>query len=395
MFIKITKDIVVAAINDNETAQNLLRDMDFACHHGKHLILGDRDTLVLIKEHFADKYLALAKLFANISTLGALVNSLRWHVEFSLNEEESFIKEIGDVHIIVISKNDISLFQIFNECHLLVENLEDVQMYQHILDFYKRCNEKAHTYNNYYAILGGGSTTAMVLKHEMELRHSLVLCIVDSDKTYKEAQLKRTAKKVQEIYNNCPFKYNTCLYVLKDVMEVESLVPMSIYEEFCTPIEGDESQKELQSHFQLIKDIREKKEEYLDFFDFKVGLQSSHLVDESPQNINRQIIECIADQLKEPMIPNSARYKKIIEILSAKELALSPQEQEKYANKFMNSETYVHGLGKDILKKVLESCSNSLKNITKEQLTKTQNKIYEEIGSVMYCWTCAVEPQRL
>lgn len=395
MFIKITRDIVEAAIIGDELALNLLRDMDFACHHGKHLFLGDRETLVLIKERFADTYQALAKLFANISTLGAIVNFLRWHVEFALDKDVSFVKEEDGKHVIVISKNDISLFQTFNECHLLVENLEDVHMYQHVLDFYKRDKNIVHTFNNYYSVLGGGSTTAIVLKHEMESRHFLILCIVDSDKTYSKAQIKRTAQKVQEIYDMCPYKYNACLYVLKDVMEVENLVPIDIYEEFCTPIEGDGSKKEIHSHFQLIKSIKEKDEGYLDFFDFKIGLQSSHLVDESPQNTNRNIIESIAAQLNNPVSPNSEKYKKILEILSAKELALSPQDQEKLVNKCMSSETYVPGLGKDILRKVLESCSVSLNNITKEHLSETQYKIYEEIGNMMYCWTCAVEPQRL
>lgn len=395
MFIKITRDIVEAAIIGDELALNLLRDMDFACHHGKHLFLGDRETLVLIKERFADTYQALAKLFANISTLGAIVNFLRWHVEFALDKDVSFVKEEDGKHVIVISKNDISLFQTFNECHLLVENLEDVHMYQHVLDFYKRDKNIVHTFNNYYSVLGGGSTTAIVLKHEMESRHFLILCIVDSDKTYSKAQIKRTAQKVQEIYDMCPYKYNACLYVLKDVMEVENLVPIDIYEEFCTPIEGDGAKKEIHSHFQLIKSIKEKDEGYLDFFDFKIGLQSSHLVDESPQNTNRNIIESIAAQLNNPVSPNSEKYKKILEILSAKELALSPQDQEKLVNKCMSSETYVPGLGKDILRKVLESCSVSLNNITKEHLSETQYKIYEEIGNMMYCWTCAVEPQRL
>ena len=395
MFIKITRDIVDAAIGGDEMALNLLRDMDFACHHGKHLFMGDQETLVLIKERFAETYQALAKLFANISTLGAIVNFLKWHVEFALDQEESYVKDVDGKNVIVISKNDISLFQTFNECHLLVENLEDVHMYQHILDFYKRDKNIMHTFNNYYSVLGGGSTTAKVMKHEMESRHFLILCIVDSDKTYSEAQIKRTAQKVQEIYDACSYKYNTCLYVLKDVMEVESLVPLNTYEEYCTPVEGDGSKKELHVHFQLIKSIKEKNEGYLDFFDFKIGLQSSHLVDESPQNTNRKIIESIAAQLNNPVLPNSERYKKILDVLSAEELALSPQDQEKLANKCMGSETYVPGLGKDILRKVLESCSDSLKKITKEQLSKTQHKIFEEIGGLMYCWTCAIEPQRL
>lgn len=394
MYIKITRNIVDAAIAGDEGALNLLRDMDFACHHGKHLFMGDQETLVLIQKHFSRNFPTLAKLFTQIATLGAIANVMNWHVEFGLEEGESVVKENNGKHTIIISKNDFSLFQTFDECHVLVENLEDVQMYQYILDFYKRNNNLVHTYNNFYSILGGGSTTAMVLKHEMESRHSLILCIVDSDKTHPRAQIKETAKKVQEEYNSSPFKYNTLLYILEDVMEVENLVPISIYEKYCTPQEGDGTKKELYTHFQVIQSIKEQNEQYLDYFDFKIGIRQSHLEDDSRDN-NRQIIESIAPLLNFPIVPNSERYRRIMEALSAPILALSPQMKEKYANKCMNSDTYVYGLGKDILKKVLDSSAESFKRISNHQLSKTQNKIYEEIGSLMYCWTCASEPQRL
>ena len=395
MFIKITRNIIDAAIAGDKRALDLLRDMDFSCHHGKHLFMGDHETLVLIQKHFSSNFPTLAKLFTQISTLGAIANVMNWHVEFGLEEGESVVKEDNGKYTIVISKNDFSLFKTFNECHILVENLEDVQMYQYILDFYKRNNNLVHTYNNYYSILGGGSTTAMVLKHEMELRHSLILCIVDSDKIHPRAQIKETAKKVKEEYLSSPFKYNTLLYILEDVMEVENLVPISIYEKYCTPQDGEGTKKELYRHFQVIQSIWKQSEEYLDYFDFKVGIQPSHLVDDSCDNTNRKIIESIAPLLNFPIVPNSEHYKRVMEILSMPELALSPQTKEKYANKCMNSDTYVFGLGKDVLKKVLDSCAESFRIISNDQLSKTQNKVYAEIGRLMYCWTCASEPHRL
>ena len=121
MYIKITKNIVEAAIGGDETALDLMRDMDFACHHGKHMFLGDYETLVLIKEQFPIRFPSLSKLFAHISTIGAIVNTLTWHVEFALDEQDSYVREEDNHHTIVISRNEISHFQAFNECHVLVE----------------------------------------------------------------------------------------------------------------------------------------------------------------------------------------------------------------------------------------------------------------------------------
>lgn len=393
MYIKITKNIVEAAIGGDETALDLMRDMDFACHHGKHMFLGDYETLVLIKEQFPIRFPSLSKLFAHISTIGAIVNTLTWHVEFAIDEQDSYVREEDNHHTIVISRNEISHFQAFNECHVLVENLEDVQMYQYVLDFYKRDKGITTLRTVYYPILGGGSTTAMVLKQEMEARQSLILCIVDSDKPFAAALIKETAKKVKEVYENCEFKYNTKLYTLDKVMEVENLIPLSVFEKYCTPQEDDRSKNDLYEKLKIIKSVHNSDESYLDFFDFKKGLCSSHLVDESPENTNRKIIERVTSELQIPIIPNSARYKRLLELLSVPELGLGPQAKEKIINKWcMDTESYIPGLGKEILSNVLKSCSDILCGIKKEDLSSTQYALYTEIGMLMFNWTCAIKP---
>ena len=393
MYIKITKNIVDAAIAGDEIALNLLRDMDFACHHGKHMFLGDYETLVLIKEQFPIRFPSLSKLFAHLSTIGAIVNTLIWHVEFSLDDKESYVKEEEGQYTIVISRNEISHFQAFNECHVLVENLEDIQMYQHILDFYKKDNGISKIRTIYYPILGGGSTTAMVLKQEMETRQSLVLCIVDSDKPFASAQMKETAKKVKEAYDNSKYKYNTKFYILDKVMEVENLIPFCIFEKYCTPSENDGSKKELYEKLKIIKSVRDYDEKYLDFFDFKKGICSSHLVDESLENTNREIIERVSSELQMPILPNSDRYKRLLELLSAPELNLGQQAKEKIINKWcMETESYISGLGKEILSNVLKSCSENLSKVEKGDLSNTQYALYTEIGTLMFNWTCAIKP---
>jgi hypothetical protein len=320
---------------------------------------------------------------------------MSWHIEFSLVEKESYIMDKSEEHIVVISANDISLFHAYNECHLLVENLEDVCVYKSILDFYKRDKKFSQTYNCYYPILGGGSTTAMVLRHEMNAKHSLILCIVDSDKTFSTAPIKETPKKVQKEYEGNAAKYLTYLYILDKVMEVENLVPFQIYEEYCTPQADDKSKIELYANCQIIKKIKEKNEAYLDFFDFKKGIDSSHLINESVDNNNQQIVESVESLLIMPIEQNRERYRTIQEILSAKELAFTPQQKEKITKQIMHTETYIKGFGTDILKHIIESCEKSINTITKEQLTSTQRALYDEIGYILYNWTCACEPMRI
>ena len=383
MYIKITKDIVDAAISGDQRAIHLLEDMEFAYRHGKHFFLGDRDTLSLIGKHFGKTFIALSNIINHISELGPIAARLTWRVEFSLSDEVSRVDSIDNVQVIRVSKNDINLFQVFSECHLLAENLDDIEMYSYILNYYKREHGSSKLHNVYYPILGGGSTTAMVLKHEMDMRQSLVFCIVDSDKIHSGASLKETAKKVEEEYNKNPYKSLSTLYKLCRVMEVENLIPFHVLESYGVINKN----KDYNDHLAVIKKIKAANESYLDFFDFKKGISDASLIDESPENKNSDIMASVCEDLVQSIEPNRTSNKKILEILSAPELAYSPQQREKTAGKCMNSDTYISGLEKEILHNVLEHCKGQMKQISKEQLSKTQSAIYEELGMLMFNWT--------
>ncbi len=252
MYVKITRNIVEAALEGNSIALSLLDDMDVACRYGKHLLWGELDVLKLLKDNYKTRCPALSRLYNSIATQGAIAEAMLWRIEFSLTEESSSVREIEGKYVICIAKNDIFTFQIFNECHVVAENLDDIQMYKHILDYYKRERKLSNTPNMAYPILGGGSTTAMVFNHEIDQRKSLVFCIVDSDKIRKGAQLKETALKVKEIYNEHKYKFHAFLYILQDVMEVENLVPMSIYEKYCTIGDIEQERGVVASHLSLI-----------------------------------------------------------------------------------------------------------------------------------------------
>ena len=327
----------------------------------------------------------MSNIANHISELGPIAARLTWRVEFSLNDDVSRVDSIDNVQVIRVSKNDINLFQVFSECHLLAENLDDIEMYSYILNYYKREHGSSKLHNVYYPILGGGSTTAMVLKHEMDMRQSLVFCIVDSDKIHSGASLKDTAKKVDEEYNKNPYKSLSTLYKLCRVMEVENLIPFHVLESYGVINKN----KDYNDHLAVIKKIKAVNESYLDFFDFKKGISDASLTDESPENKNSEIIASVCEDLVQNIEPNRTRYKKILEILSAPELAYSPQQREKAAGKCMNSDTYISGLEKEILHNVLEYCKGQMKQISKEQLSKTQSAIYEELGMLMFNWTIA------
>lgn len=73
---------------------------------------------------------------------------------------------------------------------------------------------------------------------------------------------------------------------------------------------------------------------------------------------------------------------------------LRSQEKDRIFKKCKKEDCYIPGFGKNVLEHVIEGYKNELSKIKQEDLSEAQKQEYEEIGKLLYNWTCALSPIR-
>lgn len=387
MYIKITQEIVTRAIkNKDSEAYVILKMLDWCAYRGCHFIYGESGTLRELALHLRNDFPCLSTLWSKDSELAPLTATFEWHLEFGFSSsDEPFLSRKDEATHTIYVNADAS-FDAYRECHLLAENLHDICLFRHILDYYRRIHSSAAVPYAYYPILGGGSTTKDVYKHEMELGKSLVLCIVDSDKHYPKDHIGDTAEQVRREEQNAQ-SFNSYCYVMEKVLEVENLVPMHIYESYA------QKHKELKDAYEAVNAIRMKDPTMLDFYDFKEGVTPSYLVDPNPDNNCRDVAIAARPDLDEIIKAKESEWQKMRKELD-KMTCLKPQERDRIFKKCKKEDCYIPGFGKNILEHVIDEYDKELSAVKQEDLSETQKQEYEEIGKLLYNWTCALSPIR-
>jgi hypothetical protein len=73
---------------------------------------------------------------------------------------------------------------------------------------------------------------------------------------------------------------------------------------------------------------------------------------------------------------------------------LRNQEKDRIFKKCKKEDCYIPGFGKNILEHVIDEYDKELLAVKQEDLSEAQKKEYEEIGKLLYNWTCALAPVR-
>lgn len=378
MYIEIANDIVedaiVKATGDVNDSLELLTLFALNAQKGKHLV-------------------HVPCLHNNPSKVKILTNIMgRSHVDFLRQSERiyyqlakvkelvskyiviTFEKQSNDSKAIVINPIIERRFEAYNETHVITENILDSIFFKYLVKFFLRENAIRYCNICFYPVMGGGDTTADVLKHEIEDRRFLCLVITDSDRKYPDSEYGQTALKIKEVmdrYN--PFHCD--MYIMNQVMEVENLIPFGVVKKAAS-----------NSGFSQVF------EKDASFYDMKCGLTLNWLFDDK-----------VYDYWSKQFYQGEIDFKQRNE---AKNHSSNRKSYQSYIESKNFKKQLTPGFGFDLLQRCTNEfdgngqlldahIKNDLMNVTPKDLTTFQLNEWLEIGRVLFSWTCGMSQRRV
>lgn len=179
MLIEFCKDIAEDACNGNQRALQVLDYLLMAHRLGKHLIFFPHEVATILarsgmNDSIRRECISIGK---QTSSIGAL--SHRISIKLVVTQNEYAPGE--NQKVIQFNPYSNNSFELYEETHLLTENLLDADFYLALVSYYKR-KAKVNSVNVcFFPLQGGGDTINLVMEKEIMLGHHLCIAIVDSD----------------------------------------------------------------------------------------------------------------------------------------------------------------------------------------------------------------------
>lgn len=377
MFVRVAQDVIDEALKGTEIAIETLHLIATGIQRNKHWYSLPRQTAKKLSGILSDYE---KRLFVSVDN----------------NDTNSMSKCIGVELVVSFQKPDaqegktilwynpkiIVTFEIFEETHVLCENLYDIEFYKNCLDFYRYNSGKdAHKKGDskFLARNGGGATTAAVLKNEILRGEHLVLVISDSDYRFfdtedKPGPLGDTATAINAVVNDHPKGFHHH-YTLKYHREAENLIPFRILDEISGP---SRKQKDLLRG--MGKDLR--------VFDFKEGLTYQDLYGPKIYDYWKRVLNGKKD----------ISFRETIRPLG------STQTVEEYKKRLLENKKQSGEASKPIFvgwgSSILDTATTKLKRlkgkdrIKPNDLTPLQYEEWMEIGKLLFNWTLVPENKK-
>lgn len=362
MLIDVATDIVERAIQykskSNNDALIFLQELALAVRRGKHIVrvacLDDtvlRDklktlmtanevSLLMYSQHDRSKYRAIESLL-QLKAYCSYGKAPKPNSEWST--------------IIHINPDERQRFEIEEETHVIGENLLDSVFYEYVRQYYAQKNRIRNSSSCYLGRMGGGRTTESLVLDEIRKAQHFCLIITDSDLKYKgDTEIGSTAQSIKEIMDaHNPF--NCKFYSMKSVREVENLIPATILTSYA-----DGKLKTVLSF------------DY-SFYDLKKGLDFCSLRKAGQCDYWKSLYGCAVDFTEFDAV--SADYPNYDDF-----------------KRHGIGKTVLPGFGKDLLKNVLSTgkIKKQLATVQEKGLTPAQKIEWEQIGKLMFNWTCAL-----
>lgn len=280
-------------------------------------------------------------------------------------EKMSIINE--DEHeIIILNINECSKDDFTMNTLMLAENEEDIIFYKLVGKYFLKKADIGYLNINFEEQNGGGSTISKSLSRIISDEKRMCLCIVDSDKKYKEASPGNTMKNIIDIIDEKVQVYFVEIFPL-EIHEIENLIPISIMEKVIEKNNWEKQGLEFIKYLTKI-DATEKSPRF--YFDLKEGILKSSFILENE---------------KDDEIVKKYRKKKQYR-----------EYWEKYIEDFgveINNDSE-NVLIKGICKKILEHTLkyfNALEEIDMIDVEIPVEQKWMEIGEKIYCWGCVGE----
>lgn len=353
MFIEIADDVIDRAEGRDTNAIEVLRKLALAIRYGKHLVYVNHrnlDRIFRIDTLSTFDKSAYGVVKKNFSSLGGLKEWLKCQTIITYARKTGMEKStLNSITYIYINPSDNPDFEYYEETHLLVENLQDADFYEYVVKYFQRKNKPRNTDYVFYALMGGGSTATKVVEYENKLKQHFLLAIVDSDKKYiNQIGVGDTAR---DVLASCrKTEFNSYCYVMKDVAEIENLIPYNWI--LNNPISKSAEIVNKNLNFDM------------SFFDMKKGLRIKVLRDDA-----------------------------VLKYWKGMFFSLLPSSVWDDIGQKCDEDVVLGGFGENIMKHILKSAA--IYGCDDVDLTVSQENEWERIGELILTWSCCFSKRTL
>lgn len=354
MLIEIGKDIVEAAQKGNIEALRILNYLGIAFRNQKHIVFSEP---TLLKEILKIKDLPLDTRNVFVCILGKyatvikpLLDELQFRAKLTLSGRSEKLTDM-----LLINLNNYRDIELYEETHLLAENLFDCKFYHQIGLHYIRDNRLKEITLCSFLLQGGGAASCRVYKEEANNKQHFCLAVMDSDRGYpkctKVADTTYWKVKKEEV----SLKPITCYCdKLQYSREVENLIPTTYL-------------RKKYSNMDLIK-----AEVDMSYIDIKNGLEAKLL--------------WFSDAIE--------YYRKLFASDSAVISSINNCEQLKNGKKkddycvLVKGQVLISGLGDKVTESFLDdNPGDSISQMS--PISDNQRKDWKKIGRLVAQWCCA------
>lgn len=354
MLVELGKDIAEDAIKGNAIALQVLRYLLMAHRNGKHLVFfGHSVASMLTSSDLPDEIIRGCYSIAKHTTsLGSLVGSISVKLVISQNTYTPAPSQ----RVILLNPYKNGAFEIYEETHLLTENLLDAEFYLALVAYYKRKARLKSKEVNFFPLQGGGDTISVMMEKEMKLRQHLCLAISDSDIKYQGGPKGGTYKNIVEVMRKGSADF--CgLYCMEHVREVENLIPYQFIRS--------------NSNYKNRKLIKEDFDFDMSYYDMKDGIGVKSLSDTSFVAYWRTTL--------------AVHHKEFSKLIKKEVLATGKKRKRKTTS----SDKILEGFGSKLMDTVFTKSQNELMRVDDELLTPAQQTEWYNIGKQVFDWCCA------
>jgi hypothetical protein len=270
--------------------------------------------------------------------------------------------EIGKIYL---NPSTNSHAELYEECHLLAENLHDSGFYRIVTKVIQKTMhiDTAVYQTCFFPMQGGGVTIKDVYKLECQLEHHLCLAILDSDKKWPNCKENgNTASKFEEEIAQMAIPLLCDYYIMKMVSEIENMIPIDVLSRFSSP----KQKSFLKNHYQV-----------LPWCDMKKGLEYKILYDKTAYK----------EWKKE--FPTEVQWTAVDALIA------SSKDKKDYEKKVKQTQYQLayDPWGAQILSSIMHpdrkhAGKYDLYSTDLSKLHPNQKTEWEEIGWKIFCWTC-------
>lgn len=362
MLIEIGDDIIEEATNKNDVALNVLEQLSNAYRFGKHLVFITYNQAAKIK---SIQYLSRNSksvyqyLSSKLSEMFVFRDRIEYRAYVSFNNPEKG-------HVLWINPTVHKSFELYEETHLLAENLLDIDFYGYVATYYKVKHNLRKCSICYFPLQGGGSTTKDVYLKEIKLKQHFCLAIMDGDKKYPDGPFGKTSEELCIIHNK-EEPFNCMFYRMEKLSEIENMIPINIIKSYARYIHNNLLQQEID----------------LSFIDMKKGLSCCCIKERDIYNYYSNLIS--GESKRKMELCNKCLRKHNFNVTKEKK------------SKCGKRQNILDGLGADLMKNLLSDgkIKGLLKNVQIGLLTKNQHEEWENIGKLICEWCCSGKPIRV